>query len=57
MDKLNLPIVKEPVPGPKWLCMDKYLEFVHFNLRYTVDKKQNRLLKKRLYVNVPFSLK
>jgi len=57
MDKLNLPIIKQPTPLPKWLLMDEYLEFVKFNLKYTVDRKVSRHWKKMFSVNVPFSLK
>lgn len=60
MEKLNLPIIKQPLPISKSLPMDEYLEFINFNLKYTVDKKTsktNRRLKKMLFVNVPFSLK
>ncbi len=55
--KLNLPIIKGPIPQAKWLSMDDYLEFVNFNLRYTLDRKANRSLKKLQAVNVPFSLR
>lgn len=57
MDKLNLPIIKQPTPEPKSLSMDEYLRFVNFNLQYTVDREANRRWKKMLFVNVPFSLK
>lgn len=57
MDKLNLPIVKQPARLPRTLLMDEYLEFVNFNLEYTVDRKVSRRWKKIFFVNVPFSLK
>lgn len=57
MDKLNLPIIKQPLPEPKLLLMDEYLKFVNFNLKHTVDRKASRYWKKLLFVNVPFSLK
>jgi len=57
MDRLNLPVINEPIPEPKPLSMDEYLEFVSFNLKYTVDMKANRHWKKTLLVNVPFSMK
>jgi len=57
MDKLNLPIIKQPAPLPRSLLMDEYLEFVNFNLKYTVDRKVNRRWKKMFFVNVPFGLK
>lgn len=56
MDKLNLPIIKLPVFKTKPLSMDEYWEFVNFNLKYMVDKKTSRRLKKMFYVNMPFSL-
>ena len=57
MEKLNLPIIKGPIPDAKWLPMDDYLKFVNFHLKYTFNKKANRIWKKMLGVNVPFSLK
>jgi hypothetical protein len=57
MDKLNLPIVKQPALLPRPLLMDEYLEFVNFNLKYTVDRKVSRRWKKIFFVNVPFWLK
>jgi hypothetical protein len=56
MDKLNLPIINEPIPEPKPLLMDEYLEFVMFNLKYTVDSEVNKDWRKALFVNVPFHL-
>lgn len=57
MEKLNLPIIKSPIPDAKWLSMDDYLKFVSFHLKYTFNKKAHRMWKKMLGVNVPFSLK
>ncbi|MEK7849473.1 MAG: hypothetical protein AAB213_01435 [Candidatus Omnitrophota bacterium] len=57
MDKLNFPIIKNPIFEPRPLLMDEYLEFVNFNLEYTIDRKANRKWKKRLFVNVPFSFR
>lgn len=57
MKKLKLPIIKGPIPDAKRLSMDDYLKFVNFHLKYTCDKKTNRIWKKMLDVNVPFSLK
>lgn len=56
MKKLKFPIIKGRVPDTKWLSMDDYLKFVDFNMRYTVDRESNRKWKKRLAVNVPFSI-
>lgn len=57
MEELNLPIIKGPLPRAKWLSMDDYLKFVTFNLKYTLNRKVNRIWKKMLGVNVPFSIK
>ena len=57
MDKLNLPVIKQLTSLPRSLLMDEYLEFVNFNLKYTVDRKVSRHWKKMFFVNVPFSLK
>lgn len=57
MKKLTLPIFKGDMPSTKCLSMDKYLEFVAFNLKYTVDKKTVRKQKQLAMVNVAFSLK
>jgi len=34
--ELNLPDVEASMPPPRVLSMDDYLEFVMFNLKYTV---------------------
>lgn len=57
MDKLNLPKIKLPVFKTKPLSMDEYLEFISFNLKYTVDRKVKRRWKKECFVNIPFVLK
>lgn len=57
MEKLNFPVIREPVPDAKWLPMDDYFKFVNFNLKYTFDRKNYRKWKKRLAVTVPFVLK
>ncbi len=57
MKKLNLPIIKGPLPDPKWLSMNDYLKFVNFHLKYTFHKKSNVRWKKMLGVNVPFFLR
>jgi len=57
MRKLKLPILKGPLPEPKVLSMDDYLEFVEFNLKHNFDKKAYRKWKKMSAVNVPFRLK
>ncbi|MDO8661719.1 MAG: hypothetical protein Q7K98_00665 [Candidatus Omnitrophota bacterium] len=56
MDKLRLPIIKGDLPEPKSLSMDEYLEFVQFNLQYTVDIEASRRWKKVFFVNIPFHL-
>ena len=55
MKELKLPIIRESLPPPQ-LSMDRYLKFVEFNLKYTVDRKAYRALKKKQAVNVRFSL-
>lgn len=57
MEKLRLPIIKDIPSIGKFLNMNDYLEFVNFNLKYTVKKKPSRKWYKLLTVNVPFSLK
>jgi len=58
MKKLKLPIIKEPLPEPKILSMDDYLEFVEFNLKYTsFDREVDKKWRKMSAVNVPFRFK
>ena len=57
MDKLNLPKIKLPIFKTKPLSMDEYLEFVNFNLKYTIDRQLVRRLQRKFFANVPFSLK
>ncbi|MBF0216336.1 MAG: hypothetical protein HQL30_05000 [Candidatus Omnitrophica bacterium] len=57
MDKLNFPVIKGLKPNKKILSMDEYLEFVTFNLKYTVDREAVRRWKRKLRVNVPFVIK
>ena len=57
MKELKLPIIKEQMRSPKALSMDRYLEFVQFNLKHTVNLKANAKWKKMLRVNVPFVIK
>jgi hypothetical protein len=54
---LKFPIIRGPLPKKRVLSMDEYLEFVQFNLKYTVDKKAAREWKKLLAVDVPFVIK
>ena len=56
-EKLKFPVIKQPLPPAKWLSMDDYVEFVIFNLKYTVNKKILRKQKKLAAVNVPFFLR
>ena len=56
MEKLNLPIIRGPMPQSKWLSMDDYLKFVNLHLRYTLNKKADRQSRKMLAVDVLFSL-
>ena len=57
MKKLKLPVFKEPLPPPRILSMDEYLEFVQFNLKHAFDKKAYTEWKKISAVNVPFRIK
>lgn len=58
MDKnqLNLPLTKETLPPPKSLSMDQYLEFVLFNLQFTVNIDLCREAKSDIYVDKPFKI-
>lgn len=53
-DYLKLPVIKGKLPGAKHLSMDAYFSFVLFNLKYTMNKKYSRKLKKSLGVNKVF---
>lgn len=57
MEKLNLPIIKGPLPEPRVLSNDEYLKFVQFNLKHMFNKKAYLHWKKMLAVDVPFILK
>lgn len=55
-DQLNLPLTKETLPPAKSLSMDQYLEFVLFNLQFTVDVNSCRESKRNTYVDKPFKI-
>jgi hypothetical protein len=57
MKELKLPIIRGHLPKKRVLSMDEYLEFVQFNLKYTVDEDAVMKWKKIRAVNAPFSLK
>jgi len=57
MKKLNLPVVKGKLPQGKHLSMNDYLKFVFLHLKYTYNKRTNRLWKKKLAVSIPFTIK
>jgi len=57
MEELNLPIIKGKLPAGKWLSMDDYAKFVDLLLKYTLDRKVKRKLKRLESVNRFFSLK
>ncbi len=57
MRKLNFPVVKGNIPAAKCLSMDDYLEFVTFNKKYILDKKNIRMQKRLSMPNIPFRLK
>ena len=56
MNDFRLPIIKEADIQKRVLSMDEYLEFVQFNLKYTVDKNSYAKWKKMIVVNIPFSV-
>ena len=53
---LELPVIKGANLKKRHLSMDDYLDFVMFNLKYTVDIAAARNAKKDLAVHAPFSL-
>ncbi len=57
MDDLKFPVPEEPLPPPRSLSMDDYLQFVLTNLQYTVDLDACRKVKLKQIVTEPFSLK
>lgn len=57
MEKLKLPIIRQPLPQPKSLSMDDYLRFVTLHLKYTFNRKDYRYWKKLQAVNASFALK
>jgi len=57
MEKLNLPIIKGPMPPPPILSMNQYFDFVQMFLKYFFDRKSYEYWKEKRTVNVPFSLK
>jgi len=60
VEKLKFPIIRSLQTQKRWLSMDDYLQFVLFNLKYTVTKKHKSAIKKwknLLAVRVPFSFK
>ncbi|MCX5751706.1 MAG: hypothetical protein NT099_08625 [Candidatus Saganbacteria bacterium] len=57
MKRLKLPIIRGPMPEKKSLSMDDYLKFVSFHLKHAFHGATNREWKKRLAVDVPFSIK
>lgn len=56
MEDLRLPPIHEPPPPTPVLSMDDYLKFVEFNLKHNFDRKSYEERKKKLAVNVRFSL-
>ena len=56
IEDLDLPIIKEGPPEPRWISMDRYFRFVLFNLRYLVNIKAIRKQKREMAVDVPFHL-
>ena len=56
MEDLKLPPIHEPAPPTPVLSMDDYLKFVEFNLKHNFDREAYEERKKKLAVNVRFSL-
>lgn len=57
MRKLKFPVISGIAPRKKCLSMDDYLKFVIFNLKYTFNRKAYDQMKKKIIVDIPFSLK
>lgn len=57
MEDLRLPIIRqEDMPKDRYLSMEEYLKFVMFNLKYTVDMKAVRKIKRKMLIGKPFAL-
>ena len=56
MNDFELPIIKKTNTNKRILSMDEYLKFVQFNLKHTFDRKAYQKWKKKIVVNVPFSM-
>lgn len=54
--KLNLPVIRVPMPGPPILSMDQYLEFVTFYRQHIVNLEAYEKRQKEARVDVPFRL-
>ena len=57
MEKLNLPIIKGPLPPPRSLSMHDYLKFVLWGHKHTFNREAYEYWKEKRVVNVRFSLK
>ncbi len=57
MEKLNLPVIRQKVAEPKNLSMDDYVKFVGLNIKYTLNRKVDRELRKSLSVKQAFLIK
>lgn len=57
MEKLNLPVFKEPLPGPPILPMNRYVKFVQFWRRAVMNQKAYEEQREKSIVDVRFSLK
>ncbi len=57
MEKLNLPIIKQKISKIKNLSMDDYVKFVNLNIRYTLDRKIDREIRKLRSVEQAFLIK
>ncbi|MBU4205212.1 hypothetical protein KKH26_03515 [Patescibacteria group bacterium] len=57
MKKLRFPVIRKDVPKSKTLSMDDYAKFVELNIKYTLDRKADRELRKLRAVRQPFLIK
>jgi len=57
MKKLNLPVIKEPLPPPRTLSMAEYIQFLEIYRRYFFDRKVYEYWKEKRTVKERFVLK
>ena len=57
MEKLNLPVIKGPLPPPKVFSMDDYFDFIQMFHAYCFNAETYEFWKQERRVNIPFILK